>query len=110
MDKQWQAYAVAALLLFGAGLWASNMAGSYITVIALMGVPSLVGGYIFNRFPLPYIWGALLGVALYMGLEYVLYGAEVYKVSGPVYAAGYLLAVACCLTGVWLANWRKAGA
>lgn len=106
MDNQWMAYAVAALLLFGAALWASILPLDYQGVIIMMGAPSLVGGYIFARFPMPYIWGALLGIALYMGMEYVLYG-PIYKVSGPVYAAAYILAIACCLSAVWFYNWRQ---
>lgn len=105
MKNQWTAYVAGAVLLFGAAFWASILPLDYKGVVLLMGVPSLFAGYYFARFPMPYIWGALLGIALYMGLEYMVYG-PIYKVSGPVYGAAYILAIACCLTGVWISNWR----
>ncbi len=40
MDNQWMAYAVAALLLFGAALWASILPLDYQGVIIMMGAPS----------------------------------------------------------------------
>jgi len=106
MQNQWLAYGCAASLIFLAALCASFLPLSYQGVIILMGLPSLFGGYYFSTFAVQYTWGTLLGVALYMGLEFMMYG-PIYQISGPVYAAGFVLALACCLSGVWFANWKK---
>lgn len=109
MKNQWLAYGVGVMLIFGAGFWASILPVDYYTVILMMGLPSLVAGYIFAEVVMQYVWGLLLGVALYMGFEFMLYG-PIYKASGPVYGAGFVLGIACALTGTWWYNWRTAKA
>jgi len=107
MKNQWVAYGAGSVLIFGACLLASVLPISYVAVILMMGVPSLLAGHVFAEVIMPYIWGMLLGLALYMGAEYLLYG-PIFKATGPIYGAGFVLAVACGLSGTWWYNWNKA--
>ncbi len=96
------AYLTGALVMFGGALWASFLSNSYIAVILVMSVPSLFLGYYFASVFNKYILGLLLGVCGYMILEFFMYGEiapgkPIYEITGPIYAAAYVFAVASVL-------------
>lgn len=96
-EKAEFAYVVAALVMFGSGVWASVMPIDYRMVMVIMSVPSLFLGYYFAPVYTKYILGMLTGLMLYMMVEYFLYG-PVYRITGLIYAAAYIFAVSGVLT------------
>lgn len=91
-----QAYFTGALLIFGSAMWAAMFSPTATLVILLMALPSLIGGYIYATALPHYIWGLLLGMVAYMGVEYLMYG-PIYKVTGLVYGTGFIVSVACAI-------------
>lgn len=90
------AFFTGALLMFGSAFWASVLPINYLMVIVMLSAPSLLVGYYFAPVFTKYIQGLLLGLVAYMAVEYGLYG-PVYKVTGLIYAAAYVFAVASVL-------------
>lgn len=90
------AYVAGALAIILCALLASMLPVTFIMVMIMLSVPSLFIGYYFAPVFTKYILGLLLGVCIYMVIEYFLYG-PVYEVTGPVYAASYIFAVASVL-------------
>lgn len=91
-----QAYFVGALLTFGSAMWGAMFTEDVKVVIALLAAPSLIAGYIYAPSLPQYIWGMLLGICAYMAVEYQIYG-PIYKITGLVYAVGFVAAVGCAL-------------
>ncbi len=100
MQKK-QAYFVGALLIFGSAMWASLYVQDVKMVIVMLAVPSLLAGYIYAAELTQYIWGMLLGVTAYIGMESVIYG-PIYKVTWLVYGAGFAASVACAIVGFFI--------
>ncbi len=98
-----QAYIVGALLIFGSAQWAAIYGENAKIAVALLAAPSLIAGYIYASSLPQYIWGMLLGICAYMGLEYLLYG-PIYKITGPVYAVGFIAAVACATAACFICS------
>lgn len=97
------AYLAAAILMFGSCLGVSFLSVDVWIVISAIAVPHLLGGYVFAHWFNRYILGMLLGVCLYMVTEYLWYG-PVYKVTGLVYSAAYVLSVAMVLSTRYVHN------
>jgi hypothetical protein len=89
-------YLTGAVIMSGSALVASLLPITYIMVILLLSVPSLFTGYFFAPVFTKYSLGLLTGLCVYMSVEYLIYG-PIYKVTGPVYAASYIFAVASVL-------------
>lgn len=86
-------------LVMGISAWlCSILPVTFIMVMAILSAPSLFFGYYFAPVFTKYILGLLIGIVIYMIIETFLYG-PIYKVTGPVYAASYIFAVASVLLG-----------
>ncbi len=104
--NQIAAYVTGAFVMFGLALWASFMPISPIYVLVMISVPHLFLGYVYGASFNKYILGMLLGLCAYMVLEFYMYG-PVYKVTGLIYASGFILAVAMVLTARLVYNLWK---
>ena len=96
-----QAYLVGALLMFGSAMWGALFSQNAKLVILLLAAPSLIAGYIYASSLTRYIWGMLLGLCVYMLVEFKLYG-PIYMVTGLVYGTGFMAAVCCALLGYFV--------
>ncbi|WP_461517817.1 hypothetical protein [Porticoccus sp.] len=101
-----QAYLVGALLMFGSATWAAIFAQNVTSVIVLMAIPSLLAGYIYATSLPQYVWGMLLGVSIYMMVEFMMYG-PVYQVTGLIYGIGFFLSLACAFIGYAIFRWKN---
>lgn len=95
-DNAALAYSLGALLMCSSAFAASLLPITFIMVIILLSVPSLFIGYYFAPVFTKYSLGLLTGMCLYMMIEYLRFG-PIYEVTGPVYAAAYIFAVASVL-------------
>jgi len=101
-----QAYLVGALLMFGSAAWAALFAKNITSVIALMALPCLLCGYVYATALTQYVWGMLLGLCLYMMVEFMIYG-PVYQVTALIYGIGFVISLGCTFVGYALYRWKS---
>lgn len=95
-DNPFFAYLTGAFVMALSALLTSQLPITFIMVMCILSVPSLFLGYYFAPVFTKYSLGLLTGICVYMIVEYLIYG-PIYKVTGPVYAASYIFAVASVL-------------